>query len=106
MSTMKKEKPMSKVVVQVTQLDIKKGKPGDPCGCPVARALKRAFQDRRVSAGEGYIWVGPSSRRMTWRTPGTVRYFISQFDEGQQVEPLSFTLGNELRVPFPDEQKG
>lgn len=97
---------MTKVVVEMTQRDIDNGKPGDPCNCPVARALKRAFQDRRVSAGEGYLWVGPSARRITWRTPGTVRHFISQFDEGQKVEPLNFTLGDELRVPFPDEQKG
>jgi hypothetical protein len=91
---------MPKVIVQMTQRDVDNGIPGDPCGCPVARALKRVFQDRRVSAGEGYIWVGPSSRRMTWRTPGTVRYFISQFDQGQKVEPMTFTLGDELRVRF------
>lgn len=97
---------MPKVMVQMTQRDIDNGRPGDPCNCPVARALKREFQDRRVSAGAEYLWVGPSSRRITWRTPEIVRFFISRFDGGQYVEPLIFTLHDEFIVPFPDEQKG
>lgn len=80
------------VTVSVTEQDIKKGIKGDPCKCPVARALKRAFHERNISAGAGFMFVGPPKRRISWRTPEDVTTFIERFDEELKVKPIEFSL--------------
>lgn len=80
------------ILVEVTEKDIKHGVKGDPCRCPVAKALRRATKSSVVSAGEGVLFAGPKKRRTFWRTPAFVRLFISDFDDGAPVNPFAFSL--------------
>lgn len=78
--------------ITVTELAIRKGVKGDPCNCPVAKALRRASKERIVSAGMGVMFIGPKNRRITWVTPYDVRNFIEIFDAGKPVVPFNFDM--------------
>ncbi len=76
-----------KVTINVTQEDIDKGKQGDSCKCPVALALRRIHPGARVGSLTLFIaddWVES--------TPEVARKFISEFDNGRPVGPISFDI--------------
>lgn len=98
-------KATKQIDIEITERDIAKGKAGDPCNCPVARGLRRAFHERVVSAGMGIMSVGPKKRRKRWRTPAAVTVFIDDFDEGRKVEPFTFHLQSESTYILPEGQK-
>lgn len=84
------------MLIRVTKNDIQRGIPGDPCSCPVARAIKRTFHWRYVGVDHESI----SRRGTMWGaewihqfdTPGIARRFIRKFDVKDKVKPFKFTL--------------
>lgn len=89
--------------ITVTQSDIERGKKLDPWDCPVARALRRASKERSVSAGMGFMFIGPKKRRILWQTPPEVRAFISDFDGKKDVKPFEFDMP--LKSNYPDAKR-
>jgi hypothetical protein len=83
---------MSVITVSVTQEDIDKGKPGEPCLCPVARAISRYYENRYLVAVNRSRIVLNDLFEHSARTPDDVQYFVSDFDAECKVEPFSFTL--------------
>jgi hypothetical protein len=78
-----------KVHVEVTERDIAKGEPGKPCGCPVARAVRRSIGYRKhVFVDEGAIY----GSKFRVRFPPGVGDFVVKFDNHQPVKPFAFDL--------------
>lgn len=81
-----------KVTIEVTQADIDAGTPGLGCMCPVALAVHRALPH----LPDAYIYsygVAEDSRTAHFADlPRAARDFISTFDGGDDVAPLSFDL--------------
>lgn len=92
----KKKAPRWKVAVQVTTGGIKLGVKKETGSCPIARALKYLkFQKVSVSAYEVYF----SYKGVVYDAPlpAAARRFISRFDEGKTVKPLTFNIYPEAR---------
>lgn len=94
---------VKQIHVTVTQSDIKNGRRFDPCRCPVARALRRASKERLVSAGAGFMFIGPKGRRILWQTPPEVKAFIIDFDQKKGVQPFEFDMP--LKSTYPDARR-
>lgn len=82
--------------IKVTQNDIDNGTPGKECECPVALAIKRAFEVDSVSVGDARIVIGCD----IYRTPKIVREFVWAFDAPEPdwppFTPFSFELPLEV----------
>lgn len=77
--------------IEVTQEDIDRGKRGNSCECPVARAVKRAIGDGGVFVQHEHI----STRTHYFRAPREVRNFITAFDypiPGFTILPFAFDI--------------
>lgn len=82
------------ITVNVTEEDIKEGIKEDCWRCPIARAINRALPDGWVCDVSNYkvtliknlcpVEVHP--------LPWVARGFISMFDSGNVVEPITFEL--------------
>lgn len=87
---------MSVVSVRVTSDDIASGKRKDACHCPVALALKRAYPESEIFAGDDgelYTYQAPAAPRVRVASlPPVANRFIEEFDDGYAVQPFSFTL--------------
>lgn len=83
-----------RVRIDVTELDIKNGKPMDAFLCPVALACKRVFADYRPAvASDGVIGViGEVGDLVDVLTPRRVKRFVEAFDNCREVKPFSFTV--------------
>jgi len=83
------------MIIRVTQRDIDEGVQSNCLHCPVARALKRAFQADEVWVRE-IIVVKKASSEQTYVTPPAAADFIERFDsamlEFESLKPFSFTL--------------
>ncbi len=83
---------MSKVLVEVTQEDIDKGRryKGGRRGefCPVARALRRGTTSNRVTVG--FVRATVQGRLIELPLPAIV--FIEMFDRDKPVSPFSFEI--------------
>lgn len=84
------------IMLNVTDEDIKQGKPGDPCACAVALALTREFQ-QPCTVGSSYAYVhsfdDPNNDPKYYITlPYQVRAFISDVDADIKVQPFSHQL--------------
>ena len=77
------------VQVDVTEDDIYHGVRGDPCCCPVARALARAFPAVQVEVAPLVLRIG--GQRIT--APGEVVGFVSAFDDFFLPDPGPFSFG-------------
>lgn len=87
-----------KVHLNVTAMDITKGKRESICECPIARALERALKNIR---GYHSVAVHGSIRAMKAvvkrhvfkadHTPVT-QAFVERFDAGEPVEPFEMDL--------------
>ncbi len=90
---------MKKKTLRVTNEDITLGHRSSFCECPIARAVKRAFQVKRtgrkvtvradmIIVGELHdttpVWVGHLSPKM--------QKFITSFDTGKPVAAFTTTL--------------
>ena len=78
--------------VQVTMNDIKNGLRGNNTYCPIARAIRRVANKRRVVLGCKLAIVGNKS----YILPHAARIFIELFDFGHNVSPFRFTLKDQL----------
>lgn len=78
------------IKVEVTKEDIANGERENSCKCPVALALSRLGTDVSVGNGEIGFWLGDKYRLI--EIPDMVDDFITQFDNGKEVEPFEFTL--------------
>jgi hypothetical protein len=81
--------------VTVTAEDIQQGKPGSPCECPVALAIKRATGIAHVSVSPSTARVGDIGDTNTkwYRLPQPVREFIHNVDYGEGPHaPFTFSL--------------
>lgn len=89
--------------VSVTDDDIAKGKPGDPCACVIALALNRTTGERwtvgrwRDKETHPYAWKAtvshPSGNRIYFQLPVKAGILAHDFDAGRLVLPISFELG-------------
>jgi hypothetical protein len=85
--------------VEVKQEHINRGWPGEPTGCPVFLAV----QDKLPSVAEItskyiYYWRRLSSSvryEERFLLPSSAKKFIKKFDSGKQVEPFTFTIGED-----------
>lgn len=81
---------LTKYKIKVTKTDIKRGKPGVPCACPISLAISRATGMKRVYVSDpsiplhNYCYFG--------NKPEQIEDFIEKFDEGDKVRPFSFEL--------------
>jgi len=87
--------------VRVTALDIKRGRQRQSAGCPVARAVRRAFRYRgeaSVGATSGNVFLGLGRARLYFRLPPAAQAFIKLFDFSPYVlalawvKPFSFQI--------------
>ena len=74
--------------VDVTELDIHSGHPSDSMRCPIAIALRRAVGREVVDVYGTYCEV--RGRRADLPVPA--RVFVSRYDDGDPVGPLTFEL--------------
>lgn len=82
------------VTIEVTQDDIDKGEPGNPCACPIWWALHRAFPALPMFVGTAVIRCdhAGSHAPVFARLPQSARDFIARLDTAHSVEPFSFDL--------------
>lgn len=74
--------------VKVTKKHIKKGKRGQPTGCPIALALKEQYGLKRPRVhGDQVHFPGKSCD-----LPDKASFFIQQFDSGEKVVPFEFSI--------------
>ena len=74
--------------IKVTKNDIKNGLRKSCCKCPVALALKRQTEYKKIFIG---AWFFDLDGKIV-SVPESVRNFIVKFDREFDVEPFSFTL--------------
>lgn len=80
---------MRTVTIDVTADDIAKGKPKEPCDCPIAIATDRAFGGGvAISCGQTLIGIN----FVDYSLPVPARRFIRRFDDGENVKPFSFSV--------------
>jgi hypothetical protein len=78
-----------KVTINVTMMDIAKGKKMRGGWCPVALAMRRKGF-KRVCVN-GYTWKKRHDGK-NYPMPESVAIFASLFDRGEEVSPFKFTL--------------
>lgn len=84
-----KKAKAKKVVINVTNEDLKKGKIRDPLFCPVALAARREGIEN-ASVGLYYLTILDQPR--SYLLPDEVVKFIAAYDRGEKVAPFSFEL--------------
>lgn len=92
--------------IKVTKLDIARGAKGEPTTCPIARAVKRAYNwNREVQVGVSSFSVSPAGdfdaeESQSFPIPERAQNFISDFDNygPDGVEPFSFPVAR--ATPF------
>ena len=85
---------MRTFLIDVTAQDIRDGLQNACKECPIALAAKRAgIDDPSVGANlDGWTGTVEDRAGKTAPLPAAALRFISRFDAGQPVEPLSFTV--------------
>ena len=74
--------------VSVAQAHIDMGEKAQPAACPVALALKSmGYQNVAVNF---HAWIRENGEHYQLSLPDDAHKFIEDFDEGLDVEPLSF----------------
>lgn len=100
-----------KHTVEVTNLDLKRGKPGTSNACPIARAVSRSLNKSIVSvgyqlegqAGEGssaiaYVEIGPTKKSVRYdahlKGEGTAElaHWLSNYDRYRGAFPITIEL--------------
>jgi hypothetical protein len=81
---------MRKVIINVTQRDIDKGIPKNPCACPIHRAVSRRFRGQEICVEVNVILVGAT----IVQTPLEAFSFMGRFDRsgGIVVKPFKFAI--------------
>jgi hypothetical protein len=79
------------MIISVTHADITEGVKNACNHCPIALAIKRAFNCDCVMVLASFDII-VNSQQYTSEDPETVQEFINNFDNGFPVQPFSFTL--------------
>lgn len=82
-------------LLDVTQDDIRQGRPRNSRLCPIALAAARAFPDATlVSAGYDHVYVtnGVDHTNYVYKTNGNARAWQHDFDMDIPVEPTTVKL--------------
>lgn len=94
-------KPPDKLTIRVTQNHIDKGRPEDCGRCPVALAVLDALPDvRRVYVDGDIISVRYARKDHVYWCPIEVANFVSDFDSGDPVSPMTATVKQLDREPL------
>jgi hypothetical protein len=84
------------VTIQVTQADIDRGTPSNPCDCPVWHAIARALPWLSEPFTVGPLGLCATSDLLGTSggiaLPDEAHKFMSRFDDGRPVRPFAFTL--------------
>jgi hypothetical protein len=82
------------IETDVTEDDIKNGKKGDPCNCPVALSLKRVLGKGSITVGGSVLAVVNDDGFFRYEIPVEIEKLIHEFDAGVEIEPFpaSFRL--------------
>lgn len=86
--------------IQVTMEDIIKGAAGDPCNCPVARAVARQTEFAEVKVFDdddnpdriAITLTSGNGETKSVIAPTSVDRFVTMFDSGDEVSPFEFEL--------------
>jgi hypothetical protein len=90
------------IVVQITQNDIDEGVRGACFNCPMARALKRKFPDKRVMATTSEVLIGEAE----FIYDGKVRGIILNYDITNNMEPFDVVVTpGSIRYSEPKQKK-
>lgn len=90
-----------KLQIEVKSEDIRDGRQGSHFFCPVALAITRAIKDipkyknLEVSIGIKYFHLYNNKKIFNdykFKLPNDVGGFIERFDDGMQVDPISFEV--------------
>lgn len=82
-----------KIVLKITERDVKKGNTKDPGACAAALACMRELPnctEARVHLGRTYVKTGRNWTR--FQTPHSLRSEIVAFDRGGEFAPGEYTL--------------
>ena len=85
------------LVVTVTADDIISGVRGKPDACPIARAIDREYPidngwwSVQPSFITRYFGVEADLKVIRWKNPKTAFRWVCDFDNGNTVEPFTFT---------------
>jgi len=83
------------LVISVTAEDIRDGEPESACACPIALAIARLLdastEDEDVIVGREVILIRPLGVLIDYELPASAAQFIRAFDNGDAVEPFTFT---------------
>lgn len=85
------------MLISVTQGDIERGYQGSPSSCPIARAIRRHVGRENMDimvrpCGLTGRWMAGYRLRQTVWIPEEAGDFAHRFDNGDPVQPFSFTL--------------
>jgi hypothetical protein len=94
---------VTRIVVNVTQEDILRGRPRDRFGCPIAKALLRRKDVAWAAVGFSFVQVTFLDREpMMLELPDRAQDFIGEFDLTRRVTPIRFSL--EIPEPEPEAE--
>lgn len=96
------------IKVEVTQEDIDKARIFDSMNCPIAKALKRAFNKNDIKVGPNYFVIAEEwmkspeelKNKTEYILPTEVRDFILSFDCGSKVVPFTFEIDDLIDMTF------
>ena len=77
-----------KMVLDITQEDIDKGRPGIPESCPISLSARRAGFNQFVETGSYSV----SDSERCYVMSDKAREFVSCFDKREKVEPTQVTI--------------
>ena len=80
----------------VTQEDISNGERACNDGCPIALAMQRIWPDAHVGTEHFWPWATEfPDMPVTGDLPDVAKDFVRDYDDGNHVEPFSFTASYE-----------
>ena len=83
----------TKLEINVTEGDIKRGESGKAYTCPIAKAANRAFgYKREVIVGPYDLEFNLGGKTIEINLPTRAQNFIDNFDSGIKVKPFKFIL--------------
>lgn len=85
----------TRLIVDVTYLDIMQGIPKNPNFCPIALAVLRALKPaaRYVGVGSDLLEIGENDNPLfIVPLPEEAKEFVEKFDAGQPVKSFSFEV--------------
>jgi hypothetical protein len=78
--------------VEVTDVDIAAGSPGDSGACPIALALRRTYPSLMSVEVDTYVQLETDINYWQYELPTDAVQFILAFDACQFVEPFAFDM--------------